>query len=107
MSKIAEYKPVVLNRWLEKGERVPPGEIWIFHHPDDGKLEAVDFICPCGCGNHVWTPVTPMSEPKQEHHWQFDEKTTTVFPSIRWLSGCKAHFNITNGKVVWHGDSGK
>lgn len=104
---IAEYKPVRFDRWLNPDERVPPGEIWIFHNPIDGQLEGVDFVCPCGCGSRCWTPVTPSDQPKQERHWQFDEKTTTISPSIRWLSGCKAHFNITNGKTVMHGDSGQ
>lgn len=104
---IEEYKPIVLNRWLNQDERVPPGEMWIFHHPDTGELEAVDFVCPCGCGSRCYTPVTPVDQPKQERHWQFDEATTTITPSIRYLSGCKAHFNITNGKTVMHGDSGR
>lgn len=103
---IAEYNPVVYERWLGPNDpAVPPGEMRIFKV--DGQLEAVDFRCPCGCGAECYTPVTPMNEPKQERHWQFDEATTTLSPSVRYLGGCKAHFNITNGKTVMHGDSGK
>ncbi len=104
---ITEYKPVVFNRWLEANEQVPPGEMWIFHNPTDGELEAVDFICPCGCGTRCYTPVVPVGTPNQLRHWFFDEDTTTITPSIRFTSGCKAHFNITDGKTVLHGDSGK
>ena len=46
---IAEYNPVVYERWLGPNDpAVPPGEMRIFKV--DGQLEAVDFRCPCGCG---------------------------------------------------------
>lgn len=31
----------------------------------------------------------------------------TLSPSVRYTGGCKAHFNITDGKTVMHGDSGR
>lgn len=82
------------------------GEIWVMVGPDD-KVEAVDFLCPCGCGNSCYTPVD--EDAKLERHWQFSRgpNGVTLSPSIRYLSGCKAHFNITDGKAVIHGDSGK
>lgn len=81
-----------------------PGEFWTF--VEDGKVMAVNFICPCGCGHECYTPVTLENEPKQDRHWVYSAGPTLT-PSIRYLSGCKAHFNITNGKPVMHADSGK
>lgn len=104
--KILEYKPKVINFPVASSEVVPPGDFWILKDKE-GKLEAVTFRCPCGCGSECYTPVVPSGQPKVERHWLFDEATTTISPSIRYLSGCKAHFNIENGKTVFHGDSGK
>lgn len=104
---ILEYKQTILTAWLPHEARYspPPGEFWTFIV--NGVLHAVCFRCPCGCGAECYTPVTPKSEPKQEHYWQYDQVSMTITPSIRYLNGCKAHFNITNGKIVFHGDSGK
>jgi hypothetical protein len=103
---ITEYRPVIKNGWLKEDEVVPPGELWVLRDPD-GKLHAVTFRCPCGCGSECYTPVVPSGEPKAERRWIFDEATTTITPSIRYTGGCKAHFNITNGKTVMHADSGR
>ena len=87
------------------GERDPStldfGIIEVYYY--QGEVEGIAFICPCGCGRAVWIPIhNPV---KKEHHWQY--RNLTLTPSVRWLSGCKAHFNITDGAVVWHTDSGK
>lgn len=88
-----------------------PNEVWVMVSPDGERVEAVSFLCPCGCGSECYTPVTDADkgEPKTERHWLFSSKDgkVTLSPSIRYTGGCKAHFNITDGKAVMHGDSGK
>ena len=91
----------------------------IFAPKEDSSSEqsdvyAVDFVCPCGCGHTCFTPVCSMDDKRaaqaagiKKHAWGFDPATLTLNPSIRWLSGCKAHFNIENGRAIFHGDSGK
>ena len=86
-------------------QELKPGDFWVLID-DDGKVESVDFLCPCGCGSECYTPVVIKGMPKLERHWVY-ESGPTLTPSIRYLSGCKAHFNITNGKAIMHGDSGK
>lgn len=90
------------------------GEMQVIYN-EDGSIYAVDFLCPCGCERNCFTPVCTMAE-KQDPNasqrlknrcWGFDPNTITIIPSIRYLSGCKWHFNVTNGQVVVHGDSGK
>ena len=87
-----------------------PGEFWTLLDKD-GAAVAVDFLCPCGCGSECYTPVTDATkgQPKTERHWLYSSGPggPTLSPSIRYLGGCKAHFNITDGKAVIHGDSGK
>jgi hypothetical protein len=86
-----------------------PGEIWTMMKDDI--VEAVNFRCPCGCGAECYTPVADSTKglPKTEHEWLYSKGPNgpTLSPSIRYLGGCKAHFNITDGKAVMHWDSGK
>lgn len=85
-------------------DRTPaPGEMWVLI--EDGKVVAVDFLCPCGCGSECYTP-TGMPSPR---HWEYEKGPNgpTLKPSIRFTSGCKAHFHITDGKTKFCGDSGR
>lgn len=83
-----------------------PGIMQVFC--EDGIPLMVDFLCPCGCGNTCPTHLVTPGHVKQpnDRHWEYTPGPT-LRPSIRWLSGCKAHFTITNGKPEMHGDSGK
>jgi len=76
-----------------------------------GEPYAVDFVCPCGCGNSCYTPLVTDQHPRVEgiHRWSYAEGDAgpTLAPSIRWTGECKAHFTITNGEAVFHSDTGK
>lgn len=102
---ITEYREVRKCFPDESGLPLLSGEMHVYLI---GEVpEAVNFLCPCGCGNKTYTPVTVGV--KEEHSWLFSRGPNgpTLYPSIRWTGGCKAHFNITDGKVIVHGDSGK
>lgn len=74
---------------------------------ENGVPRAVDFLCPCGCGHTCYTRVVPFGSPNKHKHVWFYSKGPKLDPSIRWLSGCMAHFNIEQGgKVKFHNDSG-
>jgi hypothetical protein len=92
--------------------RPKPGEMQVYC--ENGVPKMVDFLCPCSCGH---TCPTHLLEPGEKHDdnpwtrecWSFERgpNGVTLTPSIRWLNGCMAHFNITDGKVIMHPDSGK
>ena len=84
--------------------KVPAGVMYVFE--EDGNVEGVEYLCPCGCDMVIYTP---CHSPKIDRFWEFERGSNgpTLKPSVRWISGCKAHFNITDGKVIIHGDSGK
>lgn len=109
MSKITEYRDESHTFGSVPQDAPPDGVIWIIS--DDNGICAVNFRCPCGCGSECYTPVTDATkgQPKTERHWLFARgpNGVTLSPSIRYTGGCKAHFNITDGKVILHGDSGK
>ena len=106
---IAEYVEVI--KTFPHSDGSPTGnEFWVL--VSDGKVEAVTFRCPCGCGSECYTPVTDATkgQPKTERHWLFSRGASgkpTLTPSIRYTGGCKAHFNVTELRTVMHGDSGR
>jgi len=56
--------------------------------------------CACGCGQEVVTPFTPTD-------WKliYNGESVTLTPSIgNWSYSCRAHYLITNNKVVWAND---
>jgi Family of unknown function (DUF6527) len=106
MPPITEYREENVV-WGSDSVPVPaPGVMQVY--VKDGVPLMVDFLCPCGCGSTCPTPlVCPDSVRRhREHEWNYSSGPTLT-PSIRYLSGCKAHFNITSGKVTLHADSGK
>lgn len=53
--------------------------------------------CPCGCGNRIVTPLTPIN-------WRliFDGDTVSLEPSVgNWSYPCESHYWITNNEIVW------
>ncbi len=103
--RILQYKEVRKCFPDKSGLPVLPGEMHVYLF---GEVpEGVRYHCPCGCGSLIYTPVC-IGE-KAPGDWLFSRGPDgpTLFPSIRWTCGCKAHFNIENGKTIIHADSGK
>ena len=67
---------------------------------EGGEPWSVAMICPCGCGQRVELPLLREIRP----HWslQVDRlKRPTLHPSV-WLSnGCRSHYFVRAGKVIW------
>ena len=52
-------------------------------------------LCICGCGNLVFTPLTP-----NDWNLTFDGRTVSLSPSIgNWNFDCKSHYWIVNSKI--------
>ena len=81
----------------------------------DSSIEYVCFFCE-GCKSEHCVPVTIPNE--NEHKWGFNGNHTnpTITPSIDnhypkeayeehpGLPAFKCHINITDGKIIFHGD---
>ena len=79
---------------------------------------AIEFDCP-GCAHtkythRIWAPFQGRYDgpgPKWTasgsgyHDLTFSDAPTGT-RSIRYLSGCKSHFNVTSGAIDFYGDSG-
>lgn len=55
--------------------------------------------CPCGCKNKIYLNMLPGKKPK----WTLKEAAgiPTLSPSVWRKVGCKSHFFLKSGEIVW------
>ncbi len=55
--------------------------------------------CPCGCGAPIQLPMSGAHGPK----WQMSGPRTapSLTPSVHRTSGCRSHFFLRKGSIVW------
>jgi hypothetical protein len=66
---------------------------------EDGEDWAVAFKCPCGCGKRL--ELLLVKEAKPNWSLTFNGDSPTLHPSVWLKSGCKSHFWVKKGKVIW------
>lgn|SRR5690606_6859501 len=67
---------------------------------EDNEDWAVAFLCPCGCGKRL--ELLLISEAKPNWSINVDKRSRpTLHPSVWLKGGCKSHFWLISGKVVW------
>ncbi len=67
---------------------------------EDGEPWSVVMMCPCGCGQRVELPLLQEASPRW--NLQVDKlKRPTLHPSVWLRDGCRSHYFIRSGKVVW------
>jgi hypothetical protein len=90
-------------------EPLLPGVMRVLYF--NGVADMVEYLCPCGCGcpHPTFMPTQERKRTPERHLWEYklEQNGPTLTPSIRCLAGCKSHYNIEDGKVIMHGDSGK
>ena len=83
---------VVMNG--EKSNDMKEGIVYISdqHH--------ICHLCPCGCEEAV---IIPFKHAGNDDGWDLSviDHLVTVHPSILRTTGCKSHYFITNGEIVW------
>jgi len=60
----------------------------------------VEILCPCGCKEKIVLPVNYETSPR----WSIELKSDglpTLHPSIWRSKGCKSHFFLKFGKIMW------
>lgn len=104
------------NWWLRLKERLLPRRRLVIADMDatpqslprrdllllqaDGEDWAIAMSCPCGCGQRVELPLIREATPRWrlEHS---DGHSPSLFPSVWLREGCRAHYHVRGGKVVW------
>lgn len=67
---------------------------------EGGDAWSVLMRCPCGCGQPVELPLIREARPR----WSLrvdEDGYPTLAPSVWRLEGCRAHYFVRGGKVVW------
>jgi hypothetical protein len=60
----------------------------------------IGMLCPCGCGDVL--KLSLMEESRS--YWTLvlhRDRSITLWPSVAREVGCKSHFNIRRGKVIY------
>lgn len=67
---------------------------------DDGEDWSVGFRCPCGCGDVIELLLLPDVTPRWDI--QIDQHgRPTLSPSVWRRTGCRSHFWLRDGRVIW------
>lgn len=67
---------------------------------EDGEDWAVGFMCPCGCGKKLELLLVKEASPNWKLTIDASNKPS-LHPSVWLKSGCRSHFWMRKGKVVW------
>lgn len=58
------------------------------------------LLCPCSCGTVIQLSLLKNERP----HWDLtlaNDGTPTLYPSVWRTEGCRAHFVLRGGEVLW------
>ncbi len=114
MRRIAQKLTALAQRmmrpWIKKGrwraiaiDEVPDS----FQHQclyliGEGAPWAAACLCPCGCGEVI--NLSLLEEDSPSWKLSFDrDGLPTLSPSIWRTKGCRSHFFLRRGRVVWCG----
>lgn len=67
---------------------------------EDGEDWSVGMHCPCGCGQRLELMVLPDVKPRWDLYTNA-KGYVTLRPSVWLATGCRSHFWLRNGKVIW------
>jgi len=85
--------------WVEElPDRVDPGLLYVAG--ENGFQWYAAMACPCGCGETLHMNLLPDASPRwslQKH----PDGTATLSPSVWRTVGCRSHFFLRGGQVVW------
>lgn len=87
---------------ITEGDMLPPKlPIWDLVMARDGDEDwSVGLRCPCGCGQRL--EMMLLKEVKPRWDISVDRRGhVTLHPSVWVREGCKSHFWVRSGKIIW------
>ena len=75
-----------------------PDAVYILE--EDGEPWQASMRCPCGCGAILDMNLLPDDKPV----WRTSigkNGSATLHPSVWRTVGCKSHFFVRNGRIIW------
>lgn len=101
-TKIKNWKeklnhPYTIQTAYDLPTSVPKRTVFIIGNKDCAWL--ISFRCPCGCKNLVQLNLLKEANP----FWSYTIKKDkiSIRPSIWRIRGCKSHFILKNGRILW------
>ncbi len=79
-------------------EKLEPKILYILK--EDGVPWEAVMICPCGCGAKLELNLLPDERPL----WGYKinrKGLPTLYPSVNRKIGCRSHFFLRQGKIIW------
>lgn len=73
---------------------------WVYLEGEGGDVWIAAFLCPCGCEELIELNLQPQQRPRW-HCTEREDGIATLAPSIWRHVGCRSHFFIRNGGVIW------
>jgi hypothetical protein len=76
------------------------GRATLYLAGEGANLWAAAMICPCGCGDVIELNLLKEARP----FWRVQEDadgTITLHPSVWRQKGCRSHFILRRGRIVW------
>jgi hypothetical protein len=90
------YRAIVRHGSLPS--RHAPATVYLLH--EDGEPWHASMICPCGCGATLEMNLLPDEKPVWTAAVEPDG-SATLHPSVWRKVGCKSHFFVRKGRIVW------
>lgn len=69
-----------------------------------GSYWCAAMACPCGCGARIHLSLVRTDTP----HWSLAVDRAgrpTLYPSVWRTSGCRSHFFLRRGQIIWCGST--
>lgn len=58
------------------------------------------MVCPCGCKKNLHMNLIEAYHPFWKYHFD-KKKRITLSPSVHRMVGCRSHFFVRKGTIVW------
>lgn len=96
-AKFSPRRSVIVTNGDSLPEELPRRDIVLARDDDDDWC--VGFRCPCGCGERLELMLLKEVKP----HWTLStgQSGATLYPSVWRRTGCRSHFWLREGKVLW------
>lgn len=74
----------------------------IYIEGKNGEEDFAKFLCPCGCKESITLSTLSITENSWSIRYNgLFKRNVTLIPSVNRLVGCRSHFFIRSGKVIW------
>lgn len=67
---------------------------------EDEEIWCVGLKCSCGCGYTIELPIIKEAKPRWDLNINLQNQIS-LYPSVLLKKGCKSHFWVKNGKIIW------